>query len=61
MTPRKWAILVWGGLLAILIGVCAMYGGRNCEAPQSGPLHRLLKGHKYVRTSSWRSACAEVN
>ena len=60
MTPRRWAILAWGAFLVGIIGMCAAYGGRNCEVPKSGPFRRLLYGRTYVQGSSWRDACIEV-
>lgn len=54
-------LVAWAAILAIVIGVCAIYGGRNCQAPTSGPFRRLLAGHEYVPTRSWRAGgCREV-
>jgi hypothetical protein len=53
-------VLAWGAILAVVIGVAALDGGRNCEVPESGPFHWLLKGRHYVATSSVRYACREV-
>lgn len=61
MTPRRRMIVAWALILAGVIGFCALYGGRNCEAPSSGPLH-FLASHKYVASRSWRSGgCVEVS
>ena len=63
VTPRRWALVAWGAFLAVLIGVAAVDGGRNCEVPKSGPFHWLLAGHKYVATDSTsyrRAACMRV-
>ena len=53
-------ILVWGGILAALVGIAAYDGGRNCEVPKSGLFHRLLQGHRYVPTRRGKYACREV-
>jgi hypothetical protein len=53
-------ILAWVAILSIVIGVSAIYGGRGCEVPTSGPFRRLLEGHKYVPTHAGRFACREV-
>lgn len=60
MAPKSWMILTWAVILAVIIGVCALYGGRNCQVPDSGPFHRLLAGHKFVPTHAGRYACREV-
>ena len=61
MTRRRWALLAWGGFLAILIGAAAIDGGRDCQVPENGPFHWLLNGRKYVRSYSLRFACTEVS
>jgi hypothetical protein len=53
-------ILAWVGILSIIIGLSAVYGGQNCEVPKSGMFHLLLQGHKYVRARAGRFACREV-
>jgi len=60
MTPRKWSLLAWGVILTVVIGVCAVGGGRHCQVPQSGLFHRLLKGRRFVETHAGRWACQEV-
>ena len=60
MTPKLWMVLAWAAILSAVIGVCAIYGGRNCEVPKSGPFHRLLEGHKYIPNSRGKFACTEV-
>lgn len=52
MAPKRWMILTWVAILAAVVGVCALYGGRNCEVPKSGPFQPILHGRKYVRTNS---------
>jgi hypothetical protein len=59
MTPKRWMVLTWGAILAVLIGTAAMDGGRNCEVPKNGPFRWLLKGHKYVEARGGRFACVE--
>jgi hypothetical protein len=51
VTPRRWALLAWGAFLLLVIGMAAIFGGRDCEVPKSGPFAALLKGHQFVRTS----------
>lgn len=53
-------VVTWGAILAVLIGLGALAGGRNCEVPKSGPFHWLLKGHRYVPTHSRYNACRQV-
>jgi hypothetical protein len=60
LRPKLWMVLTWGAILLALTGICAVYGGRNCEVPESGPFHWLLKGHKFVATHAGRIACREV-
>jgi len=60
LTPKRWMILVWGGILAALVGIAAYDGGRNCEVPKSGLFHRLLQGHRYVPARGGKYACREV-
>jgi hypothetical protein len=60
LTRHRWMLLAWAAILALVIGFCAMYGGRNCEVPKSGPFHRLLDGHKFVPSHSAKFACTEV-
>ena len=60
MTPKRWMVVAWGIILAVVIGVAAGDGGRNCEVPKSGPFHRLLAGHSYVPTHAGKFACREV-
>jgi hypothetical protein len=59
MRPKRGAVLAWGAFLVILIGFCALFGGRNCVVPKSGPFHWLLGNQKYYRTSG-RYACEKV-
>lgn len=55
-------IVAWFIILVVLLGVSALYGGRNCKAPNSGPFERLLAGRKFVPSKSWRQAgCVEVS
>jgi hypothetical protein len=54
-------ILAWVAIFSIIVGVSAIFGGRNCEVPKSGLFHHLLQGHKYVPTRTGRFACKEVN
>ena len=62
MSPKRWMIVVWAGIIVVIIGVCAIYGGRNCEVPKSGPLKALLAGRKFVPSNGWRSGgCVEVS
>jgi len=61
MTPRRWMLVAWLAILVAVIGVSAIYGGRNCKVPSSGPLHSLMAGHKFVPSHSWRTGgCIEV-
>jgi hypothetical protein len=54
-------IVAWFAIISAVVGVCAVYGGRKCEVPESGPFHRLLAGRKFVPTNHRRSAgCLEV-
>jgi hypothetical protein len=53
-------VLAWAAILATVIAICAVYGGRDCEVPRSGVFHHLLKGHTYVPTSAGRFRCREV-
>jgi hypothetical protein len=53
-------IVAWAVILIVITGVCAVWGGRNCQVPQSGPFHRLLAGHKFVPTHVGKYACIEV-
>jgi hypothetical protein len=58
--PKRWMLLTWGGILALVIGFAAIDGGRNCEVPKSGPFHWLMKGEKYVPTHAGRFRCRQV-
>lgn len=60
MAPKRWMVVAWGAILALVIGFAAIDGGRNCEVPQSGLFHWLLGGHEYVPTHAGRFACREV-
>jgi hypothetical protein len=53
-------VVAWATILAALVGLSALYGGRNCEVPKSGPFHRLLQGRHYVRARAGKYACREV-
>lgn len=55
-------VVAWFAIIAAVVGVSAMYGGRNCKVPNSGPFERLLAGRKFVPSKSWRQAgCVEVS
>lgn len=62
MTPKRWMFVAWFAILSVVIGVCALYGGRQCEVQKSGPFHGLLAGRRYFQTTNhWRSGgCSEV-
>ena len=60
MRPKLWMILTWAGIIVVVAGICAVYGGRNCEVPKSGPLRELLAGHQYIVRHAGRYACTEV-
>jgi hypothetical protein len=53
-------VLTWAAILTVVVGLSALYGGRNCEAPKGGPFHRLLERYKYVPTHAGRFACRPV-
>jgi hypothetical protein len=53
-------IITWAIILAVIVGVSAVYGGRNCEVPTGGPFHRFLAGHQFVPTHAGRFACKQV-
>jgi hypothetical protein len=53
-------VITWGAILAVIIGIAAIGGGRNCEVPKSGPFHWILKDHEYVPTQSRTFACRKV-
>lgn len=52
--------LAWAAILALVVGVCAEYGGRDCEVPKSGPFHWLLDGRHYVAAHAGKIACRRV-
>lgn len=52
-------VVTWCAVIAVLIGVSAMAGGRHCAVPKRGPFHWLLKNRKFVPTHS-RMGCREV-
>jgi hypothetical protein len=54
-------VLAWGAIIAAIVGIAAVDGGRNCEVPRSGPFHWLLDGRMYVASHSRRFACTEVS
>ena len=59
--PTRVMVVAWIVILVIIVAFCALYGGRQCKAPASGPLHAVLAGHKYVPGKSWRTGgCVEV-
>ena len=61
--PNKWMILGWIAILAVVVGVSVLYGGRDCQVPKSGPFHFLMKGQEYVSTGSHSfhfAACRRV-
>jgi hypothetical protein len=63
MKTNRWMVFLWAAVLAIVVGVTALYGGRNCQVPKSGPFHWLLKNERFVPTgsTSFRSfACRRV-
>jgi len=60
MAPKRWMIVTWGIILAVIVGLSAVYGGRNCEVPKSGPFHRILDGHKFVPARAGRFFCRQV-
>ena len=60
MAPKRWMIVTWVVVLAVIVGVCALYGGRNCEVPNKSPFHALLAGHKFVPMRVGRFACRQV-
>lgn len=60
LTQMQKALVAWAVILAIMIGAAALYGGRNCEVPRSGPFHSLLKSHKFVKNHVGRLACRQV-
>jgi hypothetical protein len=39
----------WAIIISVVVGLGAIYGGRDCEVPTSGPFHWLLSGHPYVQ------------
>jgi hypothetical protein len=53
-------VVAWVVTLSLIIGVCAIYGGRNCTAPNRGPFAWLMKGEKFVPTHSRYGACKRV-
>ena len=60
MTSKGKMALAWAAILALVVGVCAEYGGRNCEVPKSGPFHWLLNGRHYVAAHAGKIACRRV-
>ena len=52
--------VTWVVILAVIVGMCAFYGGRNCEVPSKGPFHALLARHKFVSTRAGKFACRQV-
>lgn len=50
--PTRWMILGWVAILAVIVGVSAVYGGRDCRVPASGPFHRLMQNEEWVPTHS---------
>lgn len=62
MTSKR-AALAWSAIFACIIAFCALFGGRDCEVPKSGPFHWLLSGHPYVQRfamSDRRTTCRET-
>lgn len=60
MRPKGWGVIAWGAFLVILIGFCALFGGRDCVVPKTGPFHWLLGNQKYYYTGAARNACAKM-
>jgi hypothetical protein len=54
-------VLAWGAIIALIVGLAAVDGGRNCQVPKSGPFHRLLEGRNYVPSHRVTFACVEVS
>jgi hypothetical protein len=50
--PKTWMLLAWVAILAVVVGLSAVYGGRNCRVPTSGPFHRLMQNQEWVSTHS---------
>lgn len=51
----RWTLIALGAWIAILVlvtGAAALYGGRHCNVPKSGPFHWILKNQKFVPTHS---------
>jgi hypothetical protein len=59
VAPKRWMVVTWAAILLVIVALSALYGGRNCEVPNSGPVHWLLKGRKFVPTH-WKGGCREV-
>ena len=60
MKPKLWMVATWAVIIAVLVALAAVAGGRNCQVPKRGPFHWLLKGRRYVPTHSRYFACMEV-
>jgi len=58
---KRWMVLAWGAIIALIVGLAAVDGGRNCQVPNSGPFHWLLEGRKYVPSHRVKFACVEVS
>lgn len=57
---KPWMVFLWLAILSIIVGVSALWGGRDCQVPKSGPFHWLFKGHEFVATGNSREACRMV-
>ncbi|MEP6785355.1 MAG: hypothetical protein ABI898_06380 [Sphingomonadales bacterium] len=60
MKPKRWMVLAWVAILAIIILATIMDGSKNCEVSKSGPFHWILAGHKFVPAHAGKIACYQV-
>lgn len=42
-------VVAWAVIISVVICISAIFGGRDCEVPKSGPFHWLMSGHPYVQ------------
>jgi hypothetical protein len=63
VTSKRRMILAWLVIISVVVGVSAIWGGRDCEVPKSGPFHWLMSGHPFVQrlaTASRNHTCRKI-
>lgn len=50
VAPKRWMTVTWLLIIGAIIGICALYGGRDCKVPVRGPFHHFLAGQEFVAT-----------